>query len=169
MTGGSITENVAETGSGGGLYLRGKFELKGGTISKNSAPLLAGGGVNVHSSAEMVITDGTISNNEANEAAGIRVAGTVTMNGGTVKENCAKPIYDVTTQKEKENNNGGGVSVGRDATFIMNAGLIQNNTAKYGAGISAWRAKQFEIHGGEISGNRTEDMTYSKGGLRKKL
>ena len=168
MTGGSITENVAETGSGGGLYLRGKFELKGGTISKNSAPLLAGGGVNVHSSAEMVITDGTISNNEANEAAGIRVAGTVTMNGGTVKENCAKPIYDVTTQKEKENNNGGGVSVGRDATFIMNAGLIQNNTAKYGAGISAWRAKQFEIHGGEISGNRTEDMTYSKGGAQEK-
>ena len=168
MTGGSITENVAETGSGGGLYLRGKFELKGGTISKNSAPLLAGGGVNVHSSAEMVITDGTISNNEANEAAGIRVAGTVTMNGGTVKENCAKPIYDVTTQKEKENNNGGGVSVGSDATFIMNAGLIQNNTAKYGAGISAWRAKQFEIHGGEISGNRTEDMTYSKGGAQEK-
>ena len=168
MTGGSITENVAETGSGGGLYLRGKFELKGGTISKNSAPLLAGGGVNVYSRAEMVITDGTISNNEANEAAGIRVAGTVTMNGGTVKENCAKPIYDVTTQKEKENNNGGGVSVGADAVFIMNGGLIQSNTAKYGAGISAWKAKQFEIHGGEISENRTEDMTYSKGGAQEK-
>ena len=168
MTGGSITENVAETGSGGGLYLRGKFELKGGTISKNSAPLLAGGGVNVYSRAEMVITDGTISNNEANEAAGIRVAGTLTMNGGTVENNCAKPIYDVTTQTGKENNNGGGVSVGAHAVFIMNGGLIQSNTAKYGAGISAWRAKQFEIHGGEISGNRTEDMTYSKGGAQEK-
>ena len=163
MTDGLITENVAETGSGGGLYLRGKFELKGGTISQNSAPLLAGGGVNVYSGAEMVITDGTISGNEANEAAGIRVAGTLTMNGGTVEKNCAKPIYDVTTQKGKENNNGGGVSVGSNATFIMNAGLIQNNTAKYGAGISTWKSKQFEIHGGEISGNRTENMTYSNG------
>lgn len=167
MTGGTITENVAGTGSGGGLYLRGKFELKGGTISKNSAPLVAGGGVNVYSGAEMVITDGTISGNEANEAAGIRVAGTLTMNGGTVKENCAKPIYDVTAQRGKENNNGGGVSVGKDATFIMNAGLIQNNTAKYGAGISTWQAKRFEIHGGEISGNRTENMTYSKGDSQK--
>ena len=162
MTGGTITENVAETGSGGGLYLRGKFELKGGTISKNRAPLLAGGGVNVYSNAEMVITDGTISGNEANEAAGIRVAGTLTMNGGTVEKNCAKPIYDVTTQKGKENNNGGGVSVGADAVFIMNGGLIQSNTAKYGAGISTWRSKQFEIHGGEISGNHTENMTYSE-------
>ena len=167
MTGGTITENVAETGSGGGLYLRGKFELKGGTISKNSAPLLAGGGVNVHSDAKMVFTDGVISDNEANEAAGIRVAGTLTMNGGTVEKNCAKPIYDVTTQKGKENNNGGGVSVGAGATFIMNAGLIQNNTAKYGAGISAWKAEKFEIHGGEISGNRTENMTYSKGDSQK--
>lgn len=167
MTDGLITENVAETGSGGGLYLRGKFELKGGTISKNSTPFLAGGGVNVYSNAEMVITDGTISGNEANEAAGIRVVGTLTMNGGTVKENCAKPIYDVTAQRGKENNNGGGVSVGKDATFIMNAGLIQNNTAKYGAGISTWQAKRFEIHGGEISGNRTENMTYSKGDSQK--
>ena len=163
MTDGLITENVAETGSGGGLYLRGKFELKGGTISKNRAPLLAGGGVNVYSNAEMVITDGTISGNEANEAAGIRVVGTLTMNGGTVEKNCAKPIYDVTTQKGKENNNGGGVSVGAGAAFIMNGGLISKNTAKYGAGISTWRANQFEIHGGEISENSTENMTYSKG------
>ena len=163
MTDGIITENIAETGSGGGLYLRGKFELKGGTISKNRAPLLAGGGVNVYSNAEMVITDGTISGNEANEAAGIRVMGTLTMNGGTVENNCAKPIYDVTTQKGKENNNGGGVSVGADAVFIMNGGLIQSNTAKYGAGISTWKSKQFEIHGGEISGNHTENMTYSNG------
>lgn len=168
MTGGTITENVAETGSGGGLYLRGKFELKGGTISKNSAPLLAGGGVNVYSNAEMVITDGTISGNEANEAAGIRVAGTLTMNGGTVEGNCAKPIYDVTNQKGKENNNGGGVSVGSNATFIMNGGLISKNTAKYGAGISTWKSKQFEIHGGEISGNCTENMTYSKGDSQEK-
>ena len=167
MTDGLITENVAETGSGGGLYLRGKFELKGGTISKNSAPFLAGGGVNVYSNAEMVITDGTISGNEANEAAGIRVVGTLTMNGGTVEENCAKPIYDVTTQKGKENNNGGGVSVGAGAAFIMNGGLISKNTAKYGAGISTWRANQFEIHGGEISENSTENMTYSNGNSEK--
>ena len=167
MTGGTITENVAETGSGGGLYLRGKFELKGGTISKNSAPLLAGGGVNVHSDAKMVFTDGVISDNEANEAAGIRVAGTLTMNGGTVEKNCAKPIYDVTTQKGKENNNGGGVSVGAGAAFIMNGGLISKNTAKYGAGISAWKAEKFEIHGGEISENSTENMTYSNGNSEK--
>ena len=163
MTGGIITANVAETGSGGGLHLRGKFELKGGIISQNSAPLLAGGGVNVYSGAEMVFTDGVISDNEANEAAGIRVAGTLMMNGGTVKENCAKPIYDVTNKKGKENNNGGGVSVGAGATFIMNGGLISKNTAKYGAGISTWKAEQFEIHGGEISENRTENMTYSNG------
>ena len=168
MTGGTITENVAVNGSGGGLYLRGKFELKGGTISKNSAPLVAGGGVNVYSGAEMVITDGTISGNEANEAAGIRVAGTVTMNGGEISENSAKPIYvESSSHPLMNNNNGGGVSVSSNATFIMNAGLIQNNTAKYGAGISAWKAEKFEIHGGEISGNRTENMTYSKGDSQK--
>ena len=88
----------------------------------------------------MVFTDGVISDNEANEAAGIRVAGTLTMNGGTVEKNCAKPIYDVTTQKGKENNNGGGVSVGAGAAFIMNGGLISKNTAKYGEGISTWKA-----------------------------
>ena len=85
------------------------------------------------------------------------------MNGGTVEKNCAKPIYDVTTQKGKENNNGGGVSVGAGAAFIMNGGLISKNTAKYGAGISTWKAEKFEIHGGEISGNHTENMTYSNG------
>ena len=163
MENGTITENTAQTGSGGGLYLRGNFDLRGGSISKNSAPMYAGGGINVYSGAEMTMTGGTISENTANEAAGIRVAGTVTMNGGEISENSAKPIYVESSSSVKDNNNGGGVSVAKDGIFIMNAGQISNNTAKYGAGISAYRSKQFEIHGGKIVGNHTKDMTYLEG------
>ena len=168
MENGTITKNTAQTGSGGGLYLRGNFDLRGGSISKNSAPMYAGGGINVYSGAEMTMTGGTISENTANEAAGIRVAGTVTMNGGEISKNSAKPIYvESSSSSVKNNNNGGGVSVAKDGTFIMNAGQISNNTAKYGAGISAYKSKQFEIHGGKIVGNHTEDMTYLEGETEK--
>ena len=168
MENGTITENTAQTGAGGGLYLRGNFDLRGGSISKNSAPMYAGGGINVYSGAEMTMTGGTISENTANEAAGIRVAGTVTMNGGEISKNSAKPIYvESSSRPLNNNNNGGGVSVAKDGIFIMNAGQISNNTAKYGAGISAYKSKQFEIHGGKIVGNHTEDMTYLEGETEK--
>ena len=161
MDGGSITNNTAENGSGGGLYVSaGSFEMRKGTISKNKALFGTGGGILIYTKGIMTFTDGIISKNEANQGGGINITGKLIMNGGKIEENTAKPYYKADTNRVNTNNNGGGIVVNTNGKFVMNNGSISRNTAKYGGGICTWIPEQFEIHGGEISNNSTENMTY---------
>ena len=60
---------------------------------------------------------------------------------------------------------GTGIAIGTRATFIMEGGTIQNNSADRGGGVFARMNAHFVMHGGEISGNRgTGTMPISGGG-----
>ncbi|WP_256152897.1 hypothetical protein [Anaerotruncus sp. DFI.9.16] len=92
MTGGEISENLAQT-SGGGVYISGgTFRMSGGTISGNNIPPSGsgrkGGGVYIENAA-FYMTGGTISGNQANFGGGVYVdaGGTFELSGGSVIQN----------------------------------------------------------------------------------
>lgn len=120
MTGGSITENTASSpsgnagGMGGGVFVQtyGRFELKGGTISKNiasasgttTASVPYGGGIYNAANGRTLIYGGTITGNTA-------FRGTAAGQGGGIL------------------NTGAGV-------LSITGGVISNNTAYQGGGLA---------------------------------
>ncbi len=149
MTDGSISENSAKNGMGGGVYLSGagtEAVMTGGSISKNVATTdsavwngsqARGGGVYL-SGASFTLVDGEIAENQcvkengsannAVAAGGISVSGSsnnqgvFTMEGGRVTGNSCP-------------NNGGGVYITNYGTAKLVGGLIKNNTAATGGGV----------------------------------
>ena len=144
MHGGTISGNNVSSGSGGGVYVRGTFNMYDGTISGNQAQ--SGGGVYVYSNGTFNMTGGQISNNTADydstgEGGGVKVSsGTFTMTGGTISGNTAKE-------------NGGGVYVDKNS-FTMNGGTITNNTANAAGGGVCMYSGSFTMSGGSITGNQ---------------
>lgn len=78
-------------GNGGGLYMAygSFFNLSNGTISNNRAIDGMGGGI-YENGGTCTITGGTISGNEANNGGGIDVCGSLTMSSGSITGNKAK-------------------------------------------------------------------------------
>lgn len=152
MTSGLITSNWAE--SGGAITLTGfhqnniSMDFSGGTISNNNAKSGNGGGISTvaYSGFEPPILniseDATISGNTASTSGGgVRNAGTLIMNGGTISNNNAT--------------NGGGISNAGGASLTLQMGdIIGNNTTSTGGGI--WSAGPLRIMSGTvISDNNT--------------
>ena len=156
MSGGSITNNTAES-YGGGVFLtnssssKGSFTMTGGSITNNTAESY-GGGVYVlgdsSSKGSFTMTGGSITNNTANYGGGLGSYGITDIKGGTISENTA-------------NNTGGGVYVGSGASFTMSGGTITNNTAN-NTGGGVYNYGTFELTGGTISGN-TASNNYGGG------
>jgi hypothetical protein len=143
---------------GGALAIAGGiFNMNGGEISGNTAPL--GGGVALLTGASAAssfnMAGGSISNNTAGKGGGVYLDSTLTtlttstMNGGMINGNTANE------------GQGGGVYVGVDTIFNLEGGIISNNTADgiscpalgggiYCAGILGLdRYGRFEIRGNQ--------------------
>ncbi len=175
MTGGTITGNSSDYGgilvgtfstnytmsqnfsNPAHYYSTGTLNLKGGTISNNTAASL-GGGIAVNGTGHLVMDGGTISGNKAPFGGGIGVndyltsadgrrfgearwrgffPASATINDGLITGNEAT-MTAVTTQitdPNAENGVGGGMYVASKEVYI-NGGKFTNNTAgKQGGGI----------------------------------
>ena len=137
-----LTQVDEYTGYGGGIEVKGRFYMNGGTIVGNRSTAtgfnLSGGGVHV-SGGSFYMNHGVISNNFARRGAGgVFSTGSFCMNGGVISEN--------------HGNSGGGVFAGVGGDFRMNGGLIYNNNAFNGGGVYL-NGATMSMTGGEIRGN----------------
>jgi|GEM_PF-4539585 len=150
MNDGTISGNIA-TGAGkaygGGIYAYGGFTMNGGTITDNHSiggTITEGGGVCAGFYGDVIINDGTISNNTAmNNYASSIGGGVSTLNafaisGGTISHNTADGsgggVYanDVDIKGgvidfNTTSGNGGGIL--GTGSFAMSNGIITNNQA----------------------------------------
>lgn len=175
MTGGTITGNTAEYGgilvgtystnytmqenfsNPAHYYSTGTLNLKGGTISNNTAAVL-GGGIAVNGTGKLTMDGGTISGNKAPFGGGIGVndyltsadgrrfgearwrgffPASATINDGLITGNEATmtAVTSQITDPNAENGVGGGMYVASKEVYI-NGGQFTNNTAgKQGGGI----------------------------------
>ena len=175
MTGGTITGNTGEYGgilvgtystnytmqnnfsNPAHYYSKGILNLKGGTISNNTAAVL-GGGIAVNGTGILTMDGGTISGNKAPFGGGIGVVdyltsadgkrfgearwrgffpAAVTINDGLITGNEATmtAVTSQITDPNAENGVGGGLYVASKEVYV-NGGQFTNNTAgKQGGGI----------------------------------
>ena len=175
MTGGTITGNSAEYGgilvgtystnytmqnnfsNSAHYHSKGILNLKGGTISNNTAAVL-GGGIAVNGTGILTMDGGTISGNKAPFGGGIGVVdyltstdgirfgearwrgffpAAATINGGLITGNEATmtAVTSQITDPNAENGVGGGLYVASKEVYV-NGGEFTNNTAgKQGGGI----------------------------------
>ncbi|MCL2565027.1 MAG: hypothetical protein FWE24_04355 [Defluviitaleaceae bacterium] len=140
VTGTGISDN-SSFGGGGGVMIDSTsvFNMTGGTIANNSAPvdIGMGGGVFINNSARVIMSGGIISHNTANRGGGVFNANRFHMSGGAVSNNTA--------------NRGSGVFNTR--TFDMSGGSIDNNTAEYGGGVYVNTTGTFNLSGSAAIGH----------------
>ena len=122
------------------------FVMNGGSITNNYSTNDSGAGVFVGKDSSFTMNnDAVISGNIATGAAhagGVCNKGTFTMNGGNITKNSVLG----------NGCEGGGVQNGVDGTFIMNDGLIsENSTNEYSGGFA--NAGIMKMSGGTITNN----------------
>jgi hypothetical protein len=144
-------------GDSGGVWVfnSGTFTMNGGEISGNTAEH-GGGGVSVgrymQGSGTFTMNGGTISDNTAGGGGGVQVSSgsTFTMNSGEISNNKAAA----------NDGKGGGVFINGNL-FVMNGGKISNNTcnstSEGGGGVFVNNGSEFQMDGGEISGNTAKN------------
>ena len=153
MIGGTISNNVA-TGYGGGIAnqygTNNKVTIKNGNIFGNTSE--AGGG-GIYNHAFLHIISANIYNNTSVSGGGILNYMILNIDGGE--------IYSNNAQK-----NGGGISGGSESQIIMTGGVIRNNIAPLGGGITVYAqtnyTSSFTLKGGTIKDNIS---TSSHGGI----
>ena len=133
IKGGTLTENSAQY-FGGGVFLYGTMNvtISGGTISENKAS--AGGGVCLYTDSAVTQTGGSIENNTANVGGGVCggvYSGTYTMTGGVIKDN-----NNSLTEEARLSTRGDGVYVGTAFNLGNNAEISTNNDVYLTAGDS---------------------------------
>lgn len=164
MNGAAVTGGVAGTKQGVVHIAGGVFNMNGGNISGAYVTDQYAGTVLLSEGAEMTMTGGTISKNNAedqlNSGAGVTVCqgASFTMNGGEISGNKAFRgagvlVFGGTVSGEYSE---------KPAVFTMNDGKITGNTASgylgnnlraAGGGVYVQYNAQFTMNGGEISGN----------------
>lgn len=153
---------------GGGICIeKGTLTLENATIGGSVADgnkAKNGGGIyvaGVGSTGEM--TDGEISFNEASNTDYISLGGGIcikdkasfTMKRGTINYNKSTPHLSHTAY-------GGGVCVvgsqpdDKHASFTLQTGTIEHNTADYGGGVMADNGGEFTMTGGDINDNEAK-------------
>jgi hypothetical protein len=181
LNGGTISNNKTpnrDVGGGGVCVWKGTFEMKGGTITKNTAGY--GGGVALSEEGEFTMTNGNILDNNTildssaeGPGGGVYVGekGKFSMKNGTISQNTANGGGGVFIERgtfDMEGGNitlntaewGGGVGVGYQGTFTMkanNTGKIDSNTAiSVGGGVDV-SGGTFYMNGGDISNNKLSE------------
>ncbi|MDR2446279.1 MAG: fibronectin type III domain-containing protein [Treponema sp.] len=148
LTGGGSERTVSLSGagrlfsikSGVTLVLDANITLKGHSSNNDSL-------IEVNTGGFLIMKDGSkiTGNTAAYGGGGVYVAGTFTMDGGTISGNTVPAGYV-----------GGAVAIGAGGVFVMNGGTISGNTAGGGGGVgtgSSSGVRTFTMNGGAISGN----------------
>lgn len=167
MTSGRVSNNSGT--NGGGILLEGKgtvMNLKGGTVSGNTATTAHGGGIYVSTDTRLNMTGGSVSNNRAGngEGGGIVVlrTGVANLSGGTISGNFAK-------------GSGGGLRLMGSTVYLRGTSITSNRAELNGGGIRAARntnkdtgqvwIPKLVISGGSITKNtcgHTETENYEE-------
>jgi hypothetical protein len=196
MNGGTISGNIATGIGGGARVVSGVFTMNGGTIRNNTA-VQGGGGVRLAGEHEFIMNGGRIINNTASGHGGgvyFQPWGSnnkFTMNSGTISYNTAggggggvcigsgilftmNGGFGMNTSIISHNKAfmGGGVLLLR-GRFLMNGGLIRNNTATFvgdnvygssvnddtadGGGVCVIEGGEFIMNDGTISDNSADN------------
>ena len=122
--------------------------VDGGAFTLNSDAVLHnnqgeyGGGIYVRNNGTVTMNGGEIRDNTSVYSGGVHLSsGAFTMNGGTISGNI------------DTDGNAGGVAV-FNGTFTMTGGVISGNTCEKGAGgVSIYNNSDFNMNSGEISDN----------------
>ena len=182
MKNGSISENSAQY-AGGGVYIyageNAGFTMKGGRVSQNVAP--EGGGIYCHE-GKFLLTDGEISNNNANGTGGwkgggglyVNTAGRAEMSGGIIKNNTASEagggvyayssIFTMTggvIDKNSTDGNGGGVYLKAGQIYMSGTAVIGDSEKNSAAGADPDSHSNYAKFGGGICANYTLDSSLS--------
>ncbi|MCD7829752.1 MAG: YDG domain-containing protein, partial [Clostridiales bacterium] len=157
---------ISSSSYGGGVYVGGTnaatFEMKGGTISGNTASS-TGGGVYVYTKASFTMSGGTIGGTSADDANTATNGGGVAVGGGTFE------MSDGTISGNTASSYGGGVYV-YSGTFTMNDGTISGNTANSNGGGVYFYSGTFTVSGTPVvTGNKlaagTTNNVYLPSGM----
>jgi len=163
LTPGGGSGTTAARVSGGGVLVAGenaRFEMEGGTIDDNANPQWSGGGVTIMGGAEFEMTGGFITNNMARISGGggvaVRHYGIFIMDGGTISYN--------------ESIIGGGVLSYNRGMFIMEDGLIYDNTIRGannlgGGGLGVIAEADAIMRGGVITDHHLRTNMDDGGGV----
>lgn len=162
MNGGAVKDSKVDHSRnwrGGGVdVVRGAFTMNDGVISGNSCD--SGAGVHVGENTTFIMNGGSIRSNSARDeydyggaqGGGVYVNGTFTMNDGVISNNVCR------TREGSSYNQGGGVHVSASGTFIMQGGIIKNNSDRgiYVGGYNDFMRHQsgsVTMNGGVVTGN----------------
>ena len=143
FNGGTIKDNTALTGNGGGVRSKGYFKMMGGTISGNTAN--AGGGV--YSSGTFDLLSGTITGNTALTAGG----GVYSSGGNLQVRGASNPVISANKAPE-----GAGVYCSSD-TFTLESGTIKDNIATGLGGGVYMKSGAATWSSVTITGNKAEN------------
>ncbi len=154
LEGGSICGNNADDG---GVYVRGTgyFNMKGGSVSNNTASS-QGGGIYVCSGGKLDMSDADVSGNTASNDGGgmyLKIDEDATFTNCTIKDNTS---FDY----------GGGIYMdagGKTLTINGKNTAIDNNNASDDGGGIHLRNGTINMTGGSVSGNITR---YDSGGVK---
>lgn len=154
LEGGSICGNNADDG---GVYVRGNgyFNMKGGSVSNNTASS-QGGGIYVCSGGKLDMSDADVSGNTASNDGGgmyLKIDKDATFTNCTIKGNTS---FDY----------GGGIYMdagGKTLTINGKNTAIDNNNASDDGGGIHLRNGTINMTGGSVSGNITR---YDSGGVK---
>jgi uncharacterized repeat protein (TIGR02543 family) len=159
---GTISNNIAE--GGGGVANFNTFSLLDGVIANNSAHIWGGGVLNMHQ-GNFSLSGGRIYSNTATTGGGVGNSGIFKMSDGIISNNAApegggvtnyetgsfRLLDDGTIDSNTANVGGGVLNMG---DFSLSGGIISNNTALNGGGVSLFfGADAFTMEGGIIANN----------------
>ena len=193
LNSGNIADNYRTAGvsNGGGVFLisnNARFVMNGGTISGHAVSD-SGGGAYIAPSAEFTMNGGTITNNTALSASptqgggGVFVAPGAGANVLAATGPAGRTVFTMNNDAAIANNSalhGAGVHLtgnqvhatnGRNAVFLMNDGVITDNTTPAnhnsllatGIGVRV-SGGTFTMVNGAISGNHRTGVAESQGG-----
>ncbi|MCM8749711.1 hypothetical protein NET02_11165 [Thermomicrobiaceae bacterium CFH 74404] len=144
VIGGTIVDNAASTGDGGGIANQATLTLSRVSIQRNQAIDGSGGGIFNASSATLTADNQTvIQSNQAASGGGVANAGTATLNGVRVLTNTAAA-------------NGGGIDT--SGRLSLRGAVVSDNSAgQHGGGVYHSGSEALEIEQGALlSGNRAQ-------------
>ena len=162
VNGGTIADNEAGSGYGGGVFTTrlSSVTIDGGSVLRNKATKLGGGGIYSTDGSSVSVQHGTVSYNSAAYGGGIFVTGTLDQNGATVSVTGGTIDHNTATV------DGGGIYGSapddydtsltyRSARITIGGGSLEYNTSdRNGGGIFATRCVEITISEGTIHHNK---------------
>ena len=164
-SGGNVSDNTAE--GGGGIYCNGTLTFSGGNVYSNNAT--NGAGITTSVNCDATLSGGSVySNTATNYAGGVRLLGSASLEGTTIRNNSAAyggggtvggpiTIKSGNIYSNTASSQGGGLYLSKESgTVTMTGGNIYSNTSYNGGGVylESTVAHTFVMNGtGQINSN----------------